>query len=281
MLRHPFLRRGSSRTRRTRTQFTERMKPAALSVVIPFYNEEENVAELLREVRAVCPDAEIVAVDDGSTDSTQARILAEPGVRLVALGRNLGQSAALYAGLHRASGDICVMLDGDGQNDPADIPSLVRALGQADVACGYRKNRQDTWNRRAASRIANGIRRWFLHDGIRDTGCSLKAMRREHVGYLVPFNGMHRYIPALLKNAGLSIVEIPVNHRPRLRGVSKYTIGGRAWRGIRDLVGVSWLLQRHIAFPADIKIVGEPAAAPARPSVVDEAAVAVPSRTKM
>lgn len=237
------------------------MKPA-LSVVIPFYNEEENVVELLREVRAACPEAEIVAVDDGSKDETQARIRSEPGVRLVALGRNLGQSAALYAGLHQASGEICVMLDGDGQNDPADIPSLVQALSQAEVACGYRKNRQDTWKRRVASRIANGIRRWFLHDGIRDTGCSLKAMHREHVGYLVPFNGMHRYIPALLKNAGLSIVEIPVNHRPRLRGVSKYTIGGRAWRGIRDLIGVSWLLQRHIAFPADIKIVGEPAVAP-------------------
>lgn len=268
------LRSGSFRARRRSTQFNERMKPA-LSVVIPFYNEEENVAELLREVSLACPEAEIVAVDDGSTDATQARILAEPGVRLVALGRNLGQSAALYAGLHRASGDICVMLDGDGQNDPADIPLLVRALAQADVACGYRKNRQDTWNRRSASRIANGIRRWFLHDGIRDTGCSLKAMRREHVGYLVPFNGMHRYIPALLKNAGLSIVEIPVHHRPRLRGVSKYTIGGRAWRGIRDLMGVSWLLQRHIPFPADIEITGEPALAPARTAAASEAAAVI------
>lgn len=252
----------------------------ALSVVIPFYNEEENVAELLREIRLACPGAEIVAVDDGSTDATQARILTEPNVRLVALGRNLGQSAALYAGLHRASGEICVMLDGDGQNDPADIPAMVGALEQADVACGYRKSRQDTWNRRAASRIANGIRRWFLQDGIRDTGCSLKAMRRDHVGYLVPFNGMHRYIPALLKNAGLSIVEVPVHHRPRLRGVSKYTIGGRAWRGIRDLIGVSWLLQRHIAFPADIKITGEPAAAPARPALSADKAIVVRGRAK-
>ncbi|PTY05194.1 glycosyltransferase [Opitutaceae bacterium EW11] len=225
------------------------MKPS-ISVVIPFFNEEENVSELLREVRQACPEAEIVAVDDGSRDATQQRILAEPGVRLVAMGRNLGQSAALYAGLQQARGEICVMLDGDGQNDPADIPALVEALSRADVACGYRKNRRDTWNRRIASRIGNGVRRWFLHDGIRDTGCSLKAMRRVDVRFLVPFNGLHRYIPALLKNAGLCVVEVPVNHRPRLRGVSKYTIGGRALRGIRDLIGVSWLLQRQIRFPA-------------------------------
>lgn len=235
-----------------------------LSIVIPFYNEEENVGELLREVRAACPEAEIVAVDDGSKDATQARIRDEAGVKLVALARNCGQSGALYAGLHQATGDVCVMLDGDGQNDPADIPMMVEALQTANVACGYRRNRQDTWNRRVASRIGNGVRRWFLHDGIRDTGCSLKAMRREDVRFLVPFNGMHRYMPALLKNAGLTIVEVPVNHRPRLRGVSKYTIGGRALRGIRDLFGVSWLLQRQIRFPAGV--IGAPASAEDSPA---------------
>lgn len=240
-----------------------------ISVVIPFYNEEENVNELLREVRAACPDAEIVAVDDGSKDATQEKIRGEAGVKLVSLGKNCGQSGALFAGLQQASGEICVMLDGDGQNDPADIPILVKALETADVACGFRKNRQDTWNRRVASRIGNGVRRWFLHDGIRDTGCSLKAMRREHVRYLVPFNGMHRYMPALLKNAGLSIVEVGVNHRPRLRGVSKYTIGGRALRGIRDLFGVSWLLARQIRFPAGV--IGAPASA-ARSSGVTQSA---------
>ncbi len=228
------------------------MKPT-LSVVIPFYNEEESVTELLQEVRQACPDAEIVAVDDGSKDETQQKIREFPGVLLVALGRNLGQSAALYAGLQQATGDLCVMLDGDGQNDPADIPLLVEASTKADLICGYRKNRRDTWNRRVASRIANSIRRWFLHDGIRDTGCSLKAMRREHVRFLVPFNGLHRYIPAFLKNAGCSIAEVPVNHRPRLRGVSKYTIGGRALRGLRDLFGVSWVLTRQLRFPADLK----------------------------
>jgi lipid-A-disaccharide synthase-like uncharacterized protein len=140
------------------------------------------------------------------------------------------------------------MLDGDGQNDPADIPVLVAALAQADVACGWRRNRRDNWSRRVSSQIANHLRRAVLNDGIRDTGCSLKAMRREHVRYLIPFNGLHRYIPALLKNAGLTLVEVPVNHRPRTRGVSKYTIGGRALRGLRDLAGVRWLLARQILF---------------------------------
>jgi len=229
-----------------------------LSIIVPFYNEEDNVAELLREIRQACPTAEIVAVDDGSTDRTRAVLAAEKDIQVVAFPYNCGQSAALYAGLHHATGEVCVMLDGDGQNDPSDIPALVAALASADVACGYRLHRQDTWNRRVASRVANKIRRAFLHDGIRDTGCSLKAMRREHVRFLVPFNGMHRFLPALLKNVGLTIVEVPVNHRPRLRGVSKYTIGGRALRGLRDLTGVSWLLTRQLRLPKDILPVRTP-----------------------
>ncbi len=228
------------------------MPTPELSVIVPFYNEAENVGELLREIRAACPGAEIVAIDDGSTDGTTELLHSEPGIRTVFFPANRGQSAALYAGLRQARGRICVMLDGDGQNDPADIPALVAALAQADLACGWRRNRRDTWNRRAASRIANRVRRAFLNDGIRDTGCSLKALRREHVDLLVPFNGLHRFIPALLRNAGLRLVEVPVNHRPRLRGVSKYTIGGRALRGIRDLFGVSWLLKRQIRFAAGI-----------------------------
>ncbi|MCX6937638.1 MAG: glycosyltransferase family 2 protein [Verrucomicrobia bacterium] len=223
-----------------------------ISIIVPFYNEAENILDLLTEIRTACPGAEIVTVDDGSTDSTNAVLRGEFGIQVVTFPINRGQSAALYAGLRRASGRICVMLDGDGQNDPADIPALIAALNDADLACGWRRNRRDTWNRRVSSRIANSIRRGFLKDGIRDTGCSLKALRREHIDLLVPFNGLHRYIPALLRNAGLRLVEVPVNHRPRLRGVSKYTIGGRALRGIRDLFGVSWLLTRQIRFPAGV-----------------------------
>ena len=223
-----------------------------ISIIVPFYNEAESIPDLLAEITKACPGAEIVAVDDGSTDATNRILRDTPGIQIVSFPVNRGQSAALYAGLRRASGRICVMLDGDGQNDPADIPALVAALSDSDLACGWRRNRRDTWNRRVASRVANSIRRAFLKDGIRDTGCSLKALRREHIDFLVPFNGLHRYIPALIRNAGLRLVEVPVNHRPRLRGVSKYTIGGRALRGIRDLFGVSWLLSRQIHFPAGV-----------------------------
>ncbi len=223
-----------------------------LSVIIPFLNEEANVSNVLREVRAVCPDAEILAVDDGSTDGTRARLAATPGVVVVALARTCGQSAALYAGLVRAQGDICVMLDGDGQNDPADIPALLAALDRADAVCGFRLGRCDGWRRRLGSTVANAIRQAWLHDGVRDTCCSLKALRREQVRFLVPFDGMHRYIPAMLQNAGLTVAEVPVRHRPRRHGVSKYTLTGRALRGLRDLLGVRWLLTRRRRFPAEV-----------------------------
>ena len=216
------------------------------SVIIPFYNEVENARTVLEEIRHVLPDAEILAVDDGSTDGTAAAIQAMAEIHYLANAKNLVQSAALYRGLLAATGDFCVMMDGDGQNDPADIPRLLASMRDFDVVCGYRQNRQDNFQRRLASRIANGIRRFFLHDGIRDTGCSLKVMKKEHVRFLVPFNGLHRYLPALLGNAGLTIKEEPVNHRPRLLGTSKYTIGGRALRGVRDLFGVAWLMQRQI-----------------------------------
>jgi len=222
-----------------------------LSIIIPFFNEEENVVPVIEEVLRCQPDAEIIAVDDCSRDATAERIRQFPGVVLVSFPRNLGQSAAFYHGLHRASGEICVMMDGDGQNDPADISALVSMMDRGDVACGYRRTRRDSWAKRVASRIANNIRKNVLGDGIRDTGCSLKAMRREHVKFLVPFNAMHRFIPALLVNCGLKIVEVPVNHRARTRGISKYTVAGRAWRGLRDLLGVRWFMSRQIRWDLD------------------------------
>lgn len=220
-----------------------------ISIIVPFYNEEENVEAVLQEIRDTNPDAEIIAVNDGSSDRTGTILDTIPNITAIHLPKNLGQSAALYTGLLQATTDICVMLDGDGQNDPADIPTLVKEMANADVVCGYRKTRRDSFSRRLASRTANAIRSFLLADGIRDTGCSLKAMRREDVRHLFPFNGLHRFLPAVLKNAGLSIREIPVNHRPRTAGVSKYTIAGRAWRGIHDLIGVSWFLKRQILWP--------------------------------
>jgi dolichol-phosphate mannosyltransferase len=144
-----------------------------------------------------------------------------------------------------------VLLDGDGQNDPADIEKLVAAVkaDDCDVACGRRAKRKDTWSKRAASRIANRVRRTFIHDGINDTGCSLKAFRKEAIELLVPFNGMHRFLPAIFTHVGLRLAEIDVNHRERKAGDSKYTNFDRAIRGLYDLVGVCWLLKRKVIFP--------------------------------
>jgi dolichol-phosphate mannosyltransferase len=220
-----------------------------LSVIIPFFNEAESVCGVLEELRNVLPDAEIVAVDDGSSDSTRAGIESVPGVRLVALSRNCGQSAALYAGLRAATGDLLAMMDGDGQNDPSDLPRMVEALARGDVVYGVRASRQDSLMRRLASRFANALRRSVLGDRARDTGCTLKVMRRAHRDLLVPFNGLHRFLPAFFERAGLTAVEVEVNHRPRRAGTSKYTIGGRALRGAWDLLGMRWLLSRMILWP--------------------------------
>jgi len=222
-----------------------------LSLIIPFYNEEENVSAVIAEARTAVPEAEIIAVDDGSRDRTPALLDQEKNIRVIHFPKNLGQGPALYAGLLAASRPYAAMMDGDGQNDPADLPSLLQLLQgrQADFACGIRTPRRDSWQKRVASRIANAVRRAVLLDGAHDTGCSLKIIKREDVRFLVPFKGMHRYLPALLGAAGLKLGELPVRHRPRRAGVSKYTIAGRAWVGIQDLIGVGWLIRRRVPWP--------------------------------
>ena len=139
-------------------------------------------------------------------------------------------------------------MDGDLQNDPADIPRLLAAMSEADLVCGYRATRKDTAVKRATSRIANFVRSRFTGDGVRDTGCGLKAMRRECVSALIPFKGMHRFVPALVKGAGYRLVEVPVNHRPRRFGISKYGLGNRAVRATVDMFGVRWLLSRRFSY---------------------------------
>jgi len=220
-----------------------------ISIVIPFYNEEENVEAVLRETRATNPQAEIIAVNDGSADTTEAKIQTFPDVRLISLPRNLGQSAALYAGLLNATHDLCVLMDGDGQNDPADIPNLLREIGKYDVVCGIRRARKDSWQVKVASRIANRTRKFFTGDTVRDAGCTLKVIRKEHIRFLIPFNEMQCYMVAMLEHAGLKIGQILVNHRARRFGRSNYTIFRRAWRGIPDLIGMRWLLRRQIVWP--------------------------------
>ena len=170
-------------------------------------------------------------------------------VRVIRFEKNTGQSAAMYAGLQAARGASAVLIDGDLQNDPADIPRLLAEIERgADLVCGYRAQRKDTAVKRLTSRIANFVRSRFTRDGVRDTGCTLKAMRRECVSALVPFKGMHRFIPALVKGAGYRLVEIPVNHRARKFGQSKYGLGNRAIRATTDMFGVRWLLSRRLNY---------------------------------
>ena len=222
-----------------------------VSVVVPLYNEEQSVAILQRELADALTglDYEIIFVDDGSRDETVARLAADPRTRVLRFEKNAGQSAALFAGLQAVRSEVAVLIDGDLQNDPADIPRLLAEISRgADLVCGYRAQRRDTLLKRVTSRVANFVRSRFTRDGVRDTGCTLKAMRRDCIAALVPFKGMHRFIPALLKGAGYRLVEIPVNHRPRRFGQSKYGLGNRALRATIDMFGVRWLLSRRLNY---------------------------------
>lgn len=206
---------------------------------------------LQTELRAALAglDHEIIFVDDGSSDKTAEKIEDRPQIRVLRFERNAGQSAAMYAGLNAARGAAVVLIDGDLQNDPADIPKLLAEISRgADLVCGYREKRKDTVVKRLTSRIANFVRSRFTRDGVRDTGCTLKAMRRQCVSALVPFKGMHRFIPALVKGAGYRLVEVPVNHRSRRFGKSKYGLGNRALRATVDMFGVRWLLSRQLNY---------------------------------
>jgi glycosyltransferase involved in cell wall biosynthesis len=223
----------------------------AVSVIVPLFNEEENMSILQSELKAALAgiDHEMIFVDDGSIDRTLERIETAPNVRVIRFEKNTGQSAAIYAGLQAAHGAITVLIDGDLQNDPTDIPRLLAEIDRgADLVCGYRARRKDTLLKRLTSRIANFVRSRFTKDYVRDTGCTLKAMRRDCVSALLPFKGMHRFIPALVKGAGYRLVEIPVNHRPRRFGQSKYGLGNRALRATIDMFGVRWLLSRRFNY---------------------------------
>jgi dolichol-phosphate mannosyltransferase len=227
------------------------MQQPSVSVIVPLFNEEQSVPVLQTELSAALKefDYEIIFVDDGSTDRTADRIETAPNIRLIRFEKNSGQSAAIYAGLTEARGATVVIIDGDLQNDPADIPKLLAEIASgADLVCGYRVKRRDTLVKRATSRIANAVRSRYTKDGVRDTGCTLKAMRCECVSTLLPFKGMHRFIPALVKAAGYRLVEVPVNHRPRRFGQSKYGLGNRALRATIDMFGVRWLLSRRLNY---------------------------------
>lgn len=223
-----------------------------VSIVIPVYNEEENIAPLAAEfadVLANHDDMEVLLVDDGSSDATWEHIrkaAEHPRIRGIRTTINRGQSAAMLSGLRQASGEILVTMDGDLQNDPHDIPKLIEKMDGVDCVCGYRAKRRDSWSRRAASRLAYRIRNLVTHDGIIDTGCSLKAFRKECVEDLPPLSGVHRFMPAYFKLHGRSIEQVPVGHRPRQHGISKYTNLKRLPRTIRDLAGFAWYRNRLV-----------------------------------
>src|SRR6185503_7585225 len=229
-----------------------------LSVVFPVYNEEENVPILLREIAAAIDGQgwtyEIVAVDDGSTDRSlevlRASRAAYPTLRVLALEKNSGQTAALDAAWRAARGRMVVSLDADLQNDPADIPAMVKKLEEtrSDMVIGVRVNRRDTWSRKMQSRIGNGVRNWITGDQITDTGCSLKLVKREAIDRVRLFTGMHRCLPTLIRYAGYKVVEMPVNHRPRQFGVSKYGAMNRAFRGLADCFAVRWMGTRMLKY---------------------------------
>lgn len=229
-----------------------------LSVVVPVHNEAENIEPLVAEIKnaiAGTHDFEIIYVDDGSTDGTLAtlRTLAarEPRLRILHHRRCCGQSRALLSGVRAARAAIVATLDGDGQNDPADIPNLVAALEDAassspvlDMVAGHRAERQDTGWRRFSSKVANTVRAALLHDQTPDTGCGLKVFRKEIYLALPYFDHMHRFLPALVRRNGGRVESVKVHHRPRLRGASKYGTWHRLWVGIIDLLGVIWLQRR-------------------------------------
>lgn len=262
-----------------------------LSVVVPMHNEADALGPLVAEIVAATgqlPLSDIVCVDDGSTDSTGARLAAlratTPALRVFAHPRRSGQSAGIVTGVRAARGDLVVTLDGDGQNDPADIPALYAAYVSAMAArkgsevaggpvlvAGQRRVRQDDLIRRLSSRLANALRGWILRDGVTDTGCGLKLFARQDFLRYPAFNHMHRYLPALTIRAGGAVVLVPVHHRPRTRGVSKYGVWDRLRVGIADLAGVWWLSRRPVDV-RDVRELGEDTASPATQASSQESA---------
>lgn len=226
----------------------------ALSVVVPVRDEAPNLGPLVGEIRGTLDSTglryEVVIVDDGSTDGTGERLAdlarEHPVLRPLRLPSHRGQTAALLAGFREAAGDVIVTLDGDLQNDPADIPRLLERLPGSDAVVGVRVRRNDPWLRRVSSRVANAVRNRVTGEAIADTGCSLRAFRRGCAAAVPPFDGMHRFLPTLFRIAGYRVVEVPVRHRPRVAGRTKYGVWNRACRASYDLLVVRWMKRRHL-----------------------------------
>lgn len=224
------------------------------SVVVPIHNEEENIEELVGEIEPAMESLdkpwELICVDDGSTDSSllilQELCKKKPYMRILRFARNYGQSSAFAAGFEHARGRFVITLDGDGQNDPSDIPQLARAIGDDDMVVGWRVHRKDPWNKRVISRLSNYVRSRVCKDEMHDTGCSLKIYRKEALSRIKMYKGMHRFLPALFRMEGLRVKEIPVKHRERKHGVTKYHFLNRSVGPILDMFMVRWMLRRTL-----------------------------------
>ena len=242
--------------------------PVDISIVVPVRNEEGNIAPLIAEIVAALGERwryEIIYVNDGSTDATDAQLASlmqqRQNLRHIRHAESRGQSAAVRTGVRAARGAIAATLDGDGQNNPAFLPDLILALENGGMgvglAAGQRVGRKDTGFKRMQSRIANGIRNGILHDGTRDTGCGLKAFRRDVFLTLPYFDGLHRFLPALVRREGHDIAYIDVIDRPRRSGVSNYGFFDRLWIGIMDLAGVWWLIRRKKSTPVATEVTSD------------------------
>jgi glycosyltransferase involved in cell wall biosynthesis len=239
--------------------------PVAVSIVVPVRNEAGNITPLITEIAAALDGLwpyEIIYVNDGSTDETAQRLAEEmarrPNLRVLRHERSTGQSAAVRSGIRAAHGAMVATLDGDGQNNPAFLPDLIAALekggGRVGLVAGQRVGRKDTGFKKLQSRLANKIRNAVLHDGTRDTGCGLKAVRRDVFLMMPYFDGLHRFLPALVRREGYDIAYIDVIDRPRHSGVSNYGFFDRLWIGIMDLAGVWWLIRRKKPTPVAIEV---------------------------
>ncbi|MCH9626943.1 MAG: Dodecaprenyl-phosphate galacturonate synthase [Chlamydiales bacterium] len=229
------------------------------SIVIPIKNEEENIADLVAEVEPVMEELgepwELICIDDGSTDQSllilQDLCQQKPYLRVLTFTRNFGQSAAFAAGFEAAQGELIITLDGDRQNDPADIPKLTAAITECDLVVGWRVNRRDPWKKRIVSKLSNWVRSRLCRDEMHDTGCSLKIYRAEALRKIKMYKGMHRFLPALFKIEGFRIKEVPVNHRERAKGATKYHFFNRSIGPIVDMFVVRWM--RHRALKHQIR----------------------------
>ncbi len=230
--------------------------PPVLSVVIPFYNEAGAVPALLAELRITMDGLgatyEIILIDDGSSDGTGGALAAAtrdwPAARIITQVPNQGQAAGLLRGFHEARGRWIITLDGDGQNAPADIPDLLAAASDCDMVVGIRAARRDSWLRRAMSRLANEVRGRMLGDHLQDSGCALKVFRAEVAPSFFPIRSLYSFMPAMAVAAGHRLKELPVSHRERRTGVSKYGFGTFAWRPLVDTLALWWLLRHRPAF---------------------------------